>query len=137
MSTFVFPTSGEDSGSLVVHLFRDITQRKQNEALLCEVLTAANTLQRTDLPQRPPRAPAVDIGPRLTDREREVLSLLAQGSSTGDLAEELSISPSTVQNHIRNILSKFHVRSRLEAVLYALRHGLVTLEYQSNQSAEL
>ncbi len=61
----------------------------------------------------------------LTDREREVLSLLAQGLSTRDIAQTLSISPSTARNHIQNILHKLNVHSRLEAVAYAFEHGLV------------
>jgi DNA-binding NarL/FixJ family response regulator len=61
----------------------------------------------------------------LTDREREVLSLLAQGLNTPDIAQSLSISSSTVRNHVQNILHKLQVHSRLEAVAYALKHGLV------------
>jgi DNA-binding NarL/FixJ family response regulator len=128
ISTFVFPTNGHDAGSLVVHLFRNITQRKQNEELLNKVLTAVEKLRDRGQPDRRPQAPAVDSGAELTDREREVLSLLARGSSTDESAQALSISTSTVRNHIRNIMHKFEVHSRLEAVLYALRHGLVTLD---------
>jgi two-component system nitrate/nitrite response regulator NarL len=61
----------------------------------------------------------------LTDREREVLSLLAQGHSTREIAQALSISYSTARNHIQNILHKLNVHSRLEAVAYAYEHGLV------------
>ena len=61
----------------------------------------------------------------LTDREREVLSLLAQGHITRDIAQSLSISNSTTRNHIQNILHKLNVHSRLEAVAYAYEHGLV------------
>lgn len=131
MSTLVLPANGQDSGPLVVHLFRDIAERKQNEKLLYELLTAAEKLRNERSSYRLPRAPAVEIGSELTDREREVLSLLAQGSSTGDMAEALSISPSTVRNHLRNIMGKFQVRSRLEAVLHALKHGLIALDQQA------
>jgi len=64
----------------------------------------------------------------LTDREREVLSLLAQGLSTNEIARSLSITSSTVRNHIRNILQKLHVHNRLEAVVYVLKQGLLTKE---------
>lgn len=64
----------------------------------------------------------------LTDREREVLSLLAQGLSTNDIARSLSITSSTVRNHIRNILQKLHVHNWLEAVVYAFKQGLVDKE---------
>ncbi len=64
----------------------------------------------------------------LTDREGEVLSLLVQGLSTNDIARSLSITSSTVRNHIRNILQKLHVHNRLEAVINASKHGLIGKE---------
>jgi two-component system nitrate/nitrite response regulator NarL len=50
---------------------------------------------------------------------------LARGHSTRAIAAALSLSPSTVRNHIQGILTKLHVHSRVEAVAYALEHGLV------------
>jgi DNA-binding NarL/FixJ family response regulator len=64
---------------------------------------------------------------RLTAREVEILQELAEGKSTGEVASTLSISPHTVQSHIRSILTKLGVRSKLEAVLVALRQGLIRL----------
>ncbi len=61
----------------------------------------------------------------LTDREREVLRLLAAGASTKAIAKQLFISSSTVRNHITKILAKLDVRSRLEAVTLAMRSGLI------------
>ena len=61
----------------------------------------------------------------LTNREIEVLNCLAQGLSGTDMAAKLSISPLTVQTHIRNIIMKLGVHSRLEAVTYALQWGLI------------
>ncbi len=61
----------------------------------------------------------------LTARELEILQLLAQGSSTGSMVEELVLSVHTVRNHIRNILVKLHAQSRLEAVVIATRQGLI------------
>jgi DNA-binding NarL/FixJ family response regulator len=70
--------------------------------------------------QRQPHAKMDQRLGRLTPREREVLSLLARGVRGEDVARTLFISPQTVQTHIRNILGKLQVRSRLEAaVLYA------------------
>lgn len=110
---------------LVVHLFRDATQQKQNEQFARQVLSAAESLQGETalLPAVPTSAesPAAD----LTNREREVLSLLAQGLGTREIARSLSISPSTARNHIQNILHKLHVHTRVEAVAYAFEHGLV------------
>ena len=54
--------------------------------------------------------------------------LLAQGLSTNEIARSLSITSSTVRNHIRNILQKLHVHNRLEAVVYALKQGLLAKE---------
>ncbi len=64
----------------------------------------------------------------LTDRELEVLGLLARGMSNRRIAESLVISEATARNHVSNILGKLQVESRTQAALYALREGLATLE---------
>jgi DNA-binding NarL/FixJ family response regulator len=64
-------------------------------------------------------------GRRLTDRELEVLRLIARGMSNKDIGTELVISENTVRNHVRNILEKLQVRSRVEAAMYAVREKLV------------
>ncbi len=66
--------------------------------------------------------------PRLTDREMEVLKLVAQGLNNRDIAKELFISENTVKNHIRNILEKLHLHSRMEAVVYAVREKLLEIK---------
>jgi DNA-binding NarL/FixJ family response regulator len=66
--------------------------------------------------------------PRLTDREMEVLGLVAQGLNNRDIAKELFISENTVKNHIRNILEKLHLHSRMEAVVYAVRAKLLEIK---------
>ncbi len=63
--------------------------------------------------------------PRLTDRELEVLRLVAKGLSNKEIAAELVIAENTVKNHVRNILEKLQVRSRMEAAMYAVREKLV------------
>lgn len=60
----------------------------------------------------------------LSNREREVLGLVARGHSYRAVAEQLFISPKTVENHVRNILGKLHLNRRQELVRYALDHGL-------------
>ena len=65
--------------------------------------------------------------PRLTDRELQVLKLVAQGMSNREVAEELFISENTVKNHVRNILEKLHLHSRMEAVVYAVREKLLDI----------
>ncbi|MFA9429873.1 response regulator [Egicoccus sp. AB-alg2] len=64
-------------------------------------------------------------GGLLTPREREVLRLLAEGASTEDIAARLVISPHTVRNHVRHIIEKLGVHTKLEAVAVATREGLV------------
>jgi two-component system NarL family response regulator len=65
--------------------------------------------------------------PRLTERELEVLKLVAQGMSNREIATELYISENTVKNHVRNILEKLHLHSRMEAVVYAVREKLLDI----------
>jgi DNA-binding NarL/FixJ family response regulator len=66
--------------------------------------------------------------PRLTDREMEVLNLVAQGLNNRDIAKNLFISENTVKNHVRNILEKLHLHSRMEAVVYAVREKLLEIK---------
>jgi len=63
----------------------------------------------------------------LTEREREILQLLAQGMRNDDIASKLFISPQTVQTHVRNILGKLRVHSKLEAVAFAVKYGAITV----------
>jgi DNA-binding NarL/FixJ family response regulator len=65
--------------------------------------------------------------PRLTDRELEVLRLVAQGLSNREIAAALYISENTVKNHVRSILEKLHLHSRMEAVVHAVREKLLDI----------
>ncbi|HET7172784.1 MAG TPA: response regulator transcription factor [Nocardioidaceae bacterium] len=65
--------------------------------------------------------------PRLTERELEVLRLMSQGLNNREIAEKLFISQNTVKNHVRNILEKLQLHSRMEAVLFAVREKLLDL----------
>jgi DNA-binding NarL/FixJ family response regulator len=67
----------------------------------------------------------LDAPPKLSDREIEVLRLVAKGMSNKEIATELVIAENTVKNHVRNILDKLQLRSRMEAALYAVREKLV------------
>jgi DNA-binding NarL/FixJ family response regulator len=61
----------------------------------------------------------------LTQREVEVLKLIAEGLSNKQIGQQLNISEKTVKNHINNILSKLHLYDRTQATLFAIRSGLV------------
>jgi DNA-binding NarL/FixJ family response regulator len=66
--------------------------------------------------------------PKLTPREMEVLQHVAQGMNNREIARALFISENTVKNHVRNILEKLHLHSRMEAVVYAVREKLLRIE---------
>jgi len=74
--------------------------------------------------------PVVDSSPEnpLTQREVEVLKLVAEGLSNQNIADDLVVSERTVGKHVGNILEKLHLANRTQAALYALREGLSTLE---------
>jgi NarL family two-component system response regulator LiaR len=95
-----------------------------------EVLIDPMTLARI-LPQvareREQQRDALALLNDLTDREREILTLLAQGKRNDDIASQLYISPQTVQTHVRNILGKLRVHSKLEAVSFAVKHGVISV----------
>ncbi len=65
--------------------------------------------------------------PKLTDRELEVLNLVARGLNNKEIADKLFISENTVKNHVRNMLEKLQLHSRIEAVMYAVRRRLLDL----------
>ncbi|PRY01521.1 response regulator [Allonocardiopsis opalescens] len=73
--------------------------------------------------ERQPQVPT----PRLTDREMEVLRFVAKGLNNRDIAKELFISENTVKNHVRNILEKLQLHSRMEAVVYAVREKILEI----------
>ena len=75
------------------------------------------------------RAP--DSPEALTERETDVLRLLAQGKSNKEIAHQLSLSEKTVKTHVSNILAKLGVPSRTQAALYAVRIGLVSIDSAS------
>jgi DNA-binding NarL/FixJ family response regulator len=83
---------------------------------------AAKTL--ADQLQRPER-PLDDPYGRLTEREREVFHLIAEGMTTKDIAQRLGISTKTAENHRGHVLDKLGVRNTAELVRYALRKGLI------------
>lgn len=75
--------------------------------------------------REPPRASG---GAGLTERELEVLKLVSLGHPNHQIADELCLSSHTVKRHVANILAKLHQRSRMDAVLHAIRTGVLTAE---------
>ena len=100
-----------------------VTAAARGEALLSPAI-AGRLLDRMRadelLSELPPEAHL-----RLTDREREVLRLMASGQDNPQIAQELFISVATVKNHVGNVLAKLEVENRLQAAVYAVRRGLV------------
>jgi DNA-binding NarL/FixJ family response regulator len=97
------------------------------EALLAPELTRA-VIERAIARERGEPAPtgAVDVVPEnLTEREAEVLRLIARGMSNNEIAELLVIGNTTVKTHVSNVLMKLSLRDRVQAVAYAYRNGLV------------
>jgi DNA-binding CsgD family transcriptional regulator len=85
------------------------------------------SLRRSAKPVETRRAPGRSNGnmPTLSPREREILTLLAEGNTQTQIAADLVLSPRTVATHIQNLLRKLGVHSRAEAVVAAYRDGLV------------
>jgi two-component system NarL family response regulator len=88
-------------------------------SMAIKLLDEFKQMSRTDRQQVP--------SPRLTDRELEVLKLVAQGLNNREIAKRLFISENTVKNHVRNILEKLQLHSRMEAVMYAVREKLLDI----------
>ena len=85
---------------------------------------AAKVLQRVRATSTQPEI-ASTIRAELSDREVEVLKLIANGKDNAVIAAELHISPKTVKNHISNILMKLQIDNRIQAAVYAVRSGIV------------
>jgi DNA-binding NarL/FixJ family response regulator len=96
-------------------------QSQISPSMASKLLTEFKSMiQRTDERRLVP-------APRLTDRELEVLKLVATGMNNRDIAKELFISENTVKNHVRNILEKLQLHSRMEAVVYAMREKILEI----------
>lgn len=76
------------------------------------------------LPEKNTSSKADEATAELTSREIAVLGLIAQGMTNKEISSELVISENTVKNHVANIIDKLHLQNRIQAALYASRHGL-------------
>jgi len=100
------------------------------QSLLSPMMATKLLTEFAQISQRetvPAPTPGLEL-PRLTDRELEILKLVARGRLNREIATELFIAENTVRNHIRNILDKLQMHSRMEAAMYAVRQRLIDPE---------
>jgi PAS domain S-box-containing protein len=110
---------------LVVHLMRDIQERKRSEELAREIMVRVGELTGRQADRILSRTRSEQPGVALTTRELSILRSLSLGKSTSEMGAELHISTATVRNHVQHILGKLRCHSRLEAVVQAIREGLI------------
>lgn len=96
------------------------------QSLISPSMAGALLTEFAELSKRSAEAVRVPV-PRLTERELEVLRLVARGMANKDIATQLFISENTVKNHVRNILEKLQLHSRMEAVVYAVREKILDI----------
>jgi DNA-binding NarL/FixJ family response regulator len=118
------------SGFLVKHtepsdLVRGIREVARGEALLSPSVTRRLIAEFTARPARPPLTPASMA--LLTEREREVVALVAQGLTNQEIAAELVVSPATARTHVSRAMIKLGARDRAQLVVFAYQSGLVRL----------
>jgi NarL family two-component system response regulator LiaR len=109
--------------SSIHDLMRGISAAALGESLISPLI-ASKVLRELRAARPAPRA-AERLRTELTDRELEVLRLIANGKDNSQIAAELHISPKTVKNHISNILMKLQIENRIQAAVYAVRSGIV------------
>jgi DNA-binding NarL/FixJ family response regulator len=109
--------------SSIQELIAGIRAASEGESLISPQI-AAKVLQRLRAQSKDANA-AETIRAELSDRELQVLKLIANGKDNAQIARELFISPKTVKNHISNILMKLQIENRIQAAVYAVRSGIV------------
>jgi DNA-binding NarL/FixJ family response regulator len=109
--------------SSIEELIRGIHAAAVGESLISPHI-AGKVLQRLRAATAQPEL-ANTIRAELSEREIEVLKLIANGKDNAQIAAELHISPKTVKNHISNILMKLQIENRIQAAVYAVRSGIV------------
>ena len=118
-------SSAPDGPPLLVHLFEDTPEGAPSD-LIAETVRGELAEGGADIVSDHPALPSAGAdAAALTARELEVLALVALGRATGEIASELGISEHTVRNHVRHFRQKLHAGTKLEAVLTALRQGIL------------
>ena len=121
----IIMTASDDESSLVQGVESGAAGFLNKTEAVDEVLDAVRGALQHVAKDREEQRQAGQLLGQLTERELEVLRLLAQGIRNDGIAGRLFISQQTVQTHVRNILAKLRVHSKLEAVVFAVRHGAV------------
>lgn len=106
-----------------VELVRSIRGVVAGEATISPVMAPKLLSEFNQIAKFQPRRVRTE-GALLSERERQILRLVAQGATSKEIAEQLTVSPNTVKSHMRNIMEKLHIHNRLQAVVYALQEGL-------------
>ncbi|MEL5990914.1 response regulator [Microbacterium phosphatis] len=117
-SGFLLKNAGPEELVAAVHVVAS------GDALLAPEVTRRVIERHAPATQAEVAAAAVPVAVPLTDREREVLRLLAEALSNAEIAGRLHIGEATVKTHVSNVLQKLGARDRVAAVVYAHRHGL-------------
>jgi PAS domain S-box-containing protein len=129
----ISPATGDDQ--FVAHLIRDVTRERKTSAALDQFLAELGDQSVIPKEMANERHPSHPVGAdhpsqekpsaTLSGREIEVLTLLAEGLPTKNLAQKLNISHFTARNHIQNILVKLNLHSKAQAVSYAFKRGIL------------
>ena len=101
------------------YLLKDVSREELVDAFI------ESQMLKGMLSEMKPQGPVPAAARNLTKREREILSLVAEGMSNREIAERLVLSPETVKSHVAAILEKLGVSDRTQAAIYAVRNGLV------------
>jgi len=122
MSVFTYRMSDTNGEKAIVHLFHDLDRKEVDDKVLGQLIKVINRYQ--DI-RHNNGAKLESNQNTLTSREREILTLMADGHGTRDIAQLLTISIITVRNHIQHILQKLQAHTRLEAVAIATKYNLI------------
>jgi DNA-binding CsgD family transcriptional regulator len=119
MSTLVFDNQ-RTGRRLLIHLAHDVTEQKKSEELTHKMLDLSKQLSSvSEVSVR-----AAPISP-LSEQERHILRLFAEGKDSDEVARTLGISPQTLRNHLHHINQKLRTHNRLEAVMNAIQRKLI------------
>ena len=118
------------SGDEIVTAVHNAHARKTtlDPAIAGKILAEFNRLEQKTTLSPKTVSPDAPVFQKLTERELSILQRMAQGKNNQTIAAEIFLAPGTVKNNVSNILGKLHANDRTQAVLTALRHGLVELD---------